>query len=37
MSSRGTINGPTLGDVAGPSVLDGDGLFATNFRAARRV
>ncbi len=37
MSSRDTINGPTMGDVAGPSILDGNGLFANNFRAVRRL
>ena len=37
MSSRDTINGPTMGDVAGPSILDGNGLFANKFRAVRRL
>ncbi len=37
MSSRDAINGPTMGDVAGPSILDGNGLFANNFRAVRRL
>lgn len=37
MSSREAINGPTMGDVKGPSILDGNGLFANNFRAVRRL
>lgn len=37
MSSRSKPDGPTMGDLAGPSILDGDGLFANNFRAARRI
>lgn len=37
LSSRATPNGPTLGDLGGPSVLDGDGLFAERFRTAKRL
>jgi cell wall-associated NlpC family hydrolase len=36
ISSRQTMNGPTLGDTSGASVLDGSGLYARSFRAARR-
>ena len=36
ISSRQTINGPTFGDVGGASLLDGGGLYAKSFRAARR-
>jgi len=37
ISSRQTINGPTLGDIGGVSLLDGKGLYAKSFRAARRL
>ena len=37
LSSRKGINGPTLGDYDGKSILDGSGLYATAFRAARRL
>lgn len=37
LSSRKSINGPTLGDYNGASCLDGSGLYATTFRAARRL
>jgi cell wall-associated NlpC family hydrolase len=37
ISSRKTANGPTLGDSGGRSVLNGSGLYAVGFRAARRV
>lgn len=37
VSSRKTANGPTLGDLGGRSILDGDGLYAKAFREARRV
>lgn len=37
ISSRATPDGPTLGDMAGASVLDGGGYFAERFRAARRI
>jgi cell wall-associated NlpC family hydrolase len=36
ISSRKTPNGPTLGDTGAKSILDGDGFYATAFRAARR-
>ena len=36
ISSRKTNNGPTLGDAGGASLLDGRGLYARSFRAARR-
>jgi cell wall-associated NlpC family hydrolase len=36
ISSRKTANGPTFGDTGGKSVLDGKGLYAKTFRAARR-
>lgn len=37
VSSRKTVNGPTLGDVGGRSTLSGAGLYATTWRAARRL
>jgi cell wall-associated NlpC family hydrolase len=37
LSSRKTVDGPTMGDVGGRSTLFGTGLYATAFRAARRV
>jgi cell wall-associated NlpC family hydrolase len=37
ISSRKSIDGPTLGDYNGKSVLDGTGLYAKSFRAARRL
>jgi cell wall-associated NlpC family hydrolase len=37
ISSRKNANGPTLGDLHGASVLDGTGLYARSFRAARRL
>jgi hypothetical protein len=37
ISSRKTRNGPTLGDVAGVSILNGTGLYARSFRSARRL
>ena len=37
VSSRKTVNGPTLGDVGGRSLLSGTGLYATAWRAARRL
>lgn len=37
ISSRKTANGPTLGDLGGRSILDGDGLYAMAFREARRI
>jgi hypothetical protein len=37
ISSRKSINGPTFGDYSGASTLDGTGLYARSFRAARRL
>ncbi len=37
VSSRKSIDGPTMGDYAGRSVFDGTGLYATSFRAVRRL
>ena len=37
LSSRKSANGPTLGDTSGKSLLDGTGLYAKSFRAARRL
>ncbi len=37
VSSRKTVNGPTMGDVGGRSLLSGTGLYATSWRAARRL
>ncbi len=37
ISSRKSINGPTLGDYNGKSILNGTGLYATSFRAVRRL
>ena len=37
ISSRKSINGPTLGDYAGKSILNGTGLYASSFRAVRRL
>jgi hypothetical protein len=37
ISSRKGANGPTLGDYKGKSILDGTGLYARAFRAARRL
>lgn len=37
ISSRTTANGPTMGDLAGRSVLNGTDLYATGFRSARRI
>ena len=37
ISSRKSINGPTLGDFHGKSILNGTGLYATSFRAVRRL
>ena len=36
ISSRQKIDGPTMGDFGGNSLLDGKGLYAQAFRAARR-
>jgi hypothetical protein len=37
ISSRKSINGPTIGDFKGKSILEGDGLYAKSFRAVRRL
>jgi cell wall-associated NlpC family hydrolase len=37
ISSRQGNNGPTMGDTRGASLLDGTGLWAKAFRAARRL
>lgn len=37
ISSRKGADGPTLGDIRGRSILDGTGLYASAFRAARRM
>lgn len=37
LSSRKGANGPTLADVRGKSILDGNGLYARGLRAVRRL
>lgn len=37
VSSRKSIDGPTMGDYRGRSTLNGTGLYATAFRAVRRL
>ncbi|GAA3861397.1 hypothetical protein GCM10022243_29430 [Saccharothrix violaceirubra] len=37
VSSRERINGPTMGDVGGASLLDGGGFYSTAWRSARRL
>ncbi|WP_367130384.1 NlpC/P60 family protein [Saccharothrix sp. HUAS TT1] len=37
ISSRERINGPTLGDVGGTSLLDDGGFYSTSWRSARRL
>ncbi|ALG09425.1 NlpC/P60 family protein [Kibdelosporangium phytohabitans] len=37
MSSRERVNGPTIGDVGGTSLLDDGGMYSRAFRAARRI
>lgn len=37
ISSRKGADGPTMGDTGGKSILDGNGLYARGFRAARRL
>lgn len=37
ISSRKRADGPTMSDIGGRSILDGDGLYALAFRAARRL
>jgi hypothetical protein len=36
ISSRDGADGPTIGDIKGPSTINGSGYWATAFRAARR-
>jgi len=36
ISSRQKIDGPTMGDIGGGSILNGKGLYASSFRGARR-
>lgn len=37
ISSRATVNGPTMGDVGGASLLNGGGFYAEQFLAVRRL
>ncbi len=37
VSSRKTVDGPTMGDVCGRSTLSGTGLYATSLRAVRGI
>lgn len=37
ISSRERINGPTMGDVGGTSLLDDGGMYSTAWRSARRL
>lgn len=37
LSSRARIDGPTMSDVGGASLLDGSGLYARAFRSAKRL
>ncbi|MFD5714889.1 NlpC/P60 family protein [Streptomyces pharetrae] len=37
LSSRKTVNGPTMGDLGGPSLLDGTGTYATTLHTVRRI
>ncbi|MBY8852659.1 C40 family peptidase, partial [Saccharothrix sp. MB29] len=37
ISSRERINGPTLGDVGGTSLLDDGGFYSTSWRSVRRL
>ena len=37
ISSRRTVDGPTIGDVGGASVINGSGYWAAAFRAVRRL
>ncbi len=36
-SSRSAADGPTMGDLAGAAILDGNGFYARGFRSARRL
>ncbi|MHB9856653.1 hypothetical protein [Streptomyces sp. YIM S03343] len=37
VSSRKSCNGPTMGDLSGASLLDGDGTYALSVRTVRRL
>ncbi|MFE9172648.1 NlpC/P60 family protein [Streptomyces kebangsaanensis] len=37
LSSRKTINGPTMSDMGGSSLLDGTGLYAVSLHSVRRI
>ncbi|HZF89051.1 NlpC/P60 family protein [Streptomyces sp.] len=37
LSSRKTVNGPTMSDLGGPSLLDGTGTYATTLHTVRRI
>ncbi|MFF9209024.1 MULTISPECIES: NlpC/P60 family protein [unclassified Streptomyces] len=37
LSSRKTVNGPTMGDLGGASLLDGTGTYATSLHTVRRI
>ncbi|WP_405768532.1 hypothetical protein [Streptomyces sp. NBC_01538] len=37
LSSRKTVNGPTMGDLGGASLLDGTGTYATTLHTVHRV
>lgn len=37
LSSRKTVNGPTMSDLGGPSLLDGTGLYARSLHTVRRI
>jgi hypothetical protein len=37
MSSRERANGPTFGDLGGPSLLDDGGTYSRAWRAVRRI
>jgi hypothetical protein len=37
VSSRKSINGPTLGDYMGSLILDGTKLYGASFRGTRRL
>lgn len=37
LSSRKTVNGPTMGDLGGPSLLDGTGTYARTLHTVRRI
>ncbi len=37
VSSRKTVNGPTMGDIGGRSTLNGTGIYASGWRSAHRI